>query len=433
MLPSRIRAIVLVLFLVTGAIAADRIADLRPTVILVSIDGFRADYLGTETPNLNSLAERGVHAKWLIPSFPTKTFPNHYTIVTGLYPAHHGIVANSIWDESIDAKFTSSDRSQVQNSKWWGGEPIWATAEKQGLRCAPLDWPGSEAEIKETRPSYWQEFDSKRTADERVATLLPFLDKPAPDRPRFLTLYMSEVDEAGHNFGPRSPQVHEALAKVDSAFGKLLAGLRERGIEDQVNIIVVSDHGMSSTSRKKLIFLDDYIDLKEVRIADWGPPIALNAIDGNNAALVDKLRHLRHAKVYLSADLPRRWHYVDSPRIQPVIVMPDDEWTMNSHEYMDKHADFQHGGQHGYDNELKSMRALFIAAGPSFNHAAMKPFSNVHIYSLLAALLNVHPAETDGSLDVFRNVLIRRGETEVPRPARAPWRKERDEVAVVAR
>jgi len=427
----RIR-IVLFLFVCLAAQAADRITDLRSTILLVSIDGFRPDYLGFETPNLNSLAERGVRAKWMIPSFPTKTFPNHYTIVTGLYPEHHGIVANNMWDNATGTKFAPSDREQVQNPKWWGGEPIWVTAEKQGLLTAPLDWPGSEAEIEDTRPKYWQEFDSKVPAEERVAKLLPYLDKPAPDRPRLLTLYMNEVDEAGHTFGPGSAEVREAMAKVDAAIGKLLAGLRERGIEDQVNIIVVSDHGMAPTSRKKLVVLDGYVDLKTVNIVDWGPPIALRALDGNNAALFAKLRHVPHAKAYMEPDVPGRLHYSDSPRIMPVILLPDEGWMISSHDWVEKHSNFEHGGQHGYDNVAKSMRATFIAAGPAFaSHATLAPFSNVHLYSLMAYLLNLRPAETDGSINVFKSVLVK--STAAPRRIeRAPWRKEREEVAAVS-
>lgn len=430
---NRDRALVLlVVFLASFAIAADRITDLRKTVILVSIDGFRPDYLGSDTSNLNSLAERGVRAKWLIPSFPTKTFPNHYTIATGLYPSHHGIVSNNFTDES-GARFSASNREAVKESKWWGGEPIWVTAEKQGMITAVLDWPGSEAVIEGTRPTFWREFDEKLTADERVTKLLPYLDKPAAERPRFLTLYMDEVDIAGHDFGPGSPEVKEAVRKVDSAIGKLLGGLRERGILDQVNIIVVSDHGMAPTSRKRVVVLDDFIDLKTVKVADWGPPVALRAIDGNNVALLQKLQRIPHAKGYSSSGLPARLHYADSPRIQPVMILPDEGWTVTSRDWLDKHPKWQHGGQHGYDNQYKSMRATFIAAGPAFaSHATIAPFSNVNVYALLAYVLNLRPAETDGSINNFKDVLVKRGESGVPRP-RAPWRKERDQVAVLTR
>jgi len=429
---SRVRLALFILLVCLAVQAADRITDLRPTVILVSIDGFRPDYLGSNTPNLNSLVKRGVRAKWMIPSFPTKTFPNHYTIVTGLYPAHHGIVANNMWDDAIGAKFTTSDRTQVQNPKWWGGEPIWVAAEKQGVLTAPLDWPGSETQIEDTRPTYWQEFKAKVPAEDRVANLLPYLDKPVTQRPRFLTLYMDEVDEAGHDFGPRSREVKQAVATVDTAIGKLLAGLRERGIEDQVNIIVVSDHGMCSTSRKKLVVIDKYVDLKTVDVVDWGPPIAVRALDDNNAALFEKLKRVPHARAWMAADGQPHLHFSDSARIQPVILLANEGWMISSQSWVDKHPKFEHGGQHGYDNEAKSMRATFLAAGPAFaNHATLAPFANVHVYSLMAYLLNLSPAETDGSINVFQYVLVKRSGAP-RREERAPWRKEREEVAKLA-
>ena len=428
---QRTRAlVVLVLCLVTWAGAAEKITDLRSTVILVSLDGFRPDYVGSGTPHLDSLIARGVHAKWMIPSFPTKTFPNHYTIVTGLYPAHHGIIANSFWDPTFQAKFSPGDREEVTNARWWGGEPIWVTAEKQGVRTAPVFWPGSEAPIEDVRPSYYEAFDDKRPDDVRVEKLLSLLDLPASERPRFLTLYMSDTDHAGHDFGPGTPEMRAAVEKVDTAIGQLLNGLKARGIEDQVNIIIVSDHGMAATSRKRVVVLDDYLDLKTVNVSDWGPVVSVRARDGNNAAVMAKLAHLAHAQAYLAADIPARWHYSDSPRIQPILLVANDGWLIESRDYMDKHPKFVRGGNHGYDNDDKSMRATFIAAGPAFaSHATMAPFSNVHLYSLMAYLLNLRPVETDGSINVFKDVLVKQGDRVSPHPERAPWRKERDQDA----
>ncbi len=427
---NRPRALVVVfLCLVTWANAAEKISDLRPTIILVSIDGCRPDYLGSHTPNLKSLMDRGVHAKWMIPSFPTKTFPNHYTIVTGLYPAHNGIISNTFWDPALQAKFTPSDREALAAARWWGGEPIWVTAEKQGLRTAPVFWPGAEAAIEDVRPSYYEAFDDKRPDDARVQKLLSLLDLGAPDRPRFLTLYFSDVDEAGHDFGPGSKEVKNAIEKVDVAIGQLLTGLKERGIQDQVNIIVVSDHGMAQTSRKRMVVLDDFVDLKTIQVVEWGPLVAIRARDGNNAAVIEKLRHMPHVQAYLAAEIPARWHYSDSPRIQPILLVADDGWLVQSREYLDKHPKFGNGGNHGYDNADRDMRATFIAAGPAFaSHATMAPFSNVHLYSLMAYVLNLRPAPTDGSINVFKDVLVKR--TEAPRKLqRAPWRKERNEDA----
>ncbi|HWR14467.1 MAG TPA: alkaline phosphatase family protein [Terriglobales bacterium] len=429
---SRFRKLVLavVCLFTVSLFAANRITDLRPTVILVSIDGFRPDYLNqVSTPNLHSIMQRGLRAKYMIPSFPTKTFPNHYTLVTGLYPAHHGIVANTMYDPGSDSWFRMADRSAVEDARWWGGEPIWVTAEKQGVRTAPLLWPGAQAAIEGTRPSYSQQYEKDLTSEQRVAKLFECMDLSALLRPQLFTLYLEMVDNAGHDFGPRSPQVREAVQEADNAVGLLLNGLRLRGVEDQVNIIVVSDHGMAPISTKKIVYLDDYIDPKTVQIVDGSPVLSLRPKDGNAEALYQKLKKIRHAKAYLSTAVPERWHFNDSPRITPVVVVADDEWTISTRDYLKTHP--LKGGNHGFDNSTKNMRAMFFAAGPSFQKGKMKPFPNIHIYSLLAYLLNVNPAKTDGSVEVFKSHLLPSTVRQPTRKQLAPWQKERDQYAVL--
>jgi predicted AlkP superfamily pyrophosphatase or phosphodiesterase len=190
------------------------IRDLRPTVILVSLDGFRYDYLTRYNPtNLNYLAWKGLRAKWLIPSFPTKTYPNHYSIATGLYPQNHGIIENSIYDPDFKAVFTLSNREEVQNGRWWLGEPIWVTAEKQGQKAASVFFPGTEAEIAGRRPTYWRTYDETIPNAQRVDTILSWLDLPLAERPTFLSLYFSDVDDAGHEFSPDSVETRNAVYK----------------------------------------------------------------------------------------------------------------------------------------------------------------------------------------------------------------------------
>jgi len=400
----------LLLFLLPTHLLAE-IRDLRPTVILISIDGFRYDYFGkASTPNLDSLIARGVRARYMLSSFPTKTFPNHYTIVTGLYPAHHGIIANNMWDDSLHAKFKPSDRKQLQDARWWGGEPIWVTAQKAGQKTAPLYWPGAEAPIDGVMPTYWEAWIEKHETpfDYRVNKLLSWLDLPASDRPTFLTLYFETVDKAGHDYGPDSPQVSQAIETVDRNLGLLLDGLRSRGIEDQVNIIVVSDHGMAACSRERVLMLDDYIDESTVTVVDTNPVLAIKAKDGNNAALVAKLKRAPHLTVYTRDSVPKRLHFSGNPRITPVIAVADVGWKISSHDDTAKHPERKYGGDHGYDNAAPEMRAIFLAAGPAFTpHSTLPAFPNVDVYPLLAYLLHVSPARNDGDMNVFRPVLRR--------------------------
>src|SRR3954465_12292434 len=250
--------VLLVFVFAVGAFAAERINDLRPTLILVSLDGFRPDYVDEfQTPNLHWIRDHGAHAKYMIPSFPTKTFPNHHTIVTGLYPAHHGIIANYMYDPDLGESFNKKNPAAMKDPRWWGGEPIWVTAEKQGLRTAPLMWPGAMVERTGMRPTFTEAYDQQATPNDRVDKLVSLLDEPVSHRPQLLTLYIDVVDQAGHDFGPRSQQVSEAVRQSDGGPGRLMTAVKDRGVEERVNVIVVSDHGMSSQSAKKLVFLDD--------------------------------------------------------------------------------------------------------------------------------------------------------------------------------
>lgn len=381
------------------------IADLKPTVILISIDGFRHDYLQTySAPNLQRLAARGVRAEALIPCFPTYTFPNHYSMVTGLYPGHHGIVANEMYDPGFNATFVYN-APEAKKSRWWGGEPIWVTAHKQGQRSATEFWVGSEAPIAGLQPDYWEPFDAKVPPAERVDNILSWLDLPAERRPTFLALYFDQVDHEGHAHGPGSPELGEAIKTVDGAIGKLLNGLRQRGIEDRVNIMVVSDHGMAQASPDRVIFLDDYIGLHRMRELSRNPLLTLWPPNNEIDATFKKLQRVPHLRVYRRGDAPARWHYSGNARIAPIIALADEGWTITTHEHFKSH-EFSRG-QHGYDNNLRSMWAIFIAHGPAFKAGAKLPaFPNIDIYDLVAYLLDLKPARNDGTLQVFRAVLV---------------------------
>lgn len=375
-------------------------------VILVSLDGFHPDYLARGvTPSLDSLARVGVRAEWMTPSFPTKTFPNHYTLVTGLLPDHHGIVANNMWDDTL-GRFTMARRDAVQDARWWGGEPLWVTAERQGIRTAPMFWPGSEAPIGGAMPAIWMRYDGDVPLATRVDSLLAWLTLPDALRPRFLTLYASDVDHWGHQRGPASPEVDSALARVDSMIGRLGAGLAARGMSGQVNVIVVSDHGMSATSPERLIALDDYVTMDDLTVVDWTPVGAVTPKPGKLDAVYAALRGAHpHLHVYRRGEVPARYRFGTHPRVTDLVLIADDGWTITTR---DRFASFRAGGTHGYDQTLPSMRALFLAAGPAFRQGATVPaFSNIHVYALMADILGVRPAPNDGSRDSVR-VMLRR-------------------------
>src|SRR5215471_13042289 len=359
---SCIKLLVLVVAFLPSCVPANEIRDLRPTVILISIDGFRSDYLDKyEPPNLRSLAQDGVRAQWMTPSFPSKTFPNHYAIVTGLYPQDNGIVENNVFDRSFNATLTMSNREEVKKGRWWLGEPIWVTAEKQGQKSAPYFWPGSEAEIGGVRPTYWKPYDGKVPDSERVDTVLGWLYLPSSERPTFLTLYFSDVDSAGHDFSPDSQATRNAVLKVDSEIGRLIEGLKKRGIWTNVNLIVVSDHGMATQDPKNTIVLDEMFDPGLAEKVFWTAEIVSIFPNPGKEDLIYKSlseKLTAHAKVYRKAEVPARFHYSDSPRIAPLLVLPDEGWTLTTRAKLDQQKAEGKGealrGGHGYDNELPS-------------------------------------------------------------------------------
>lgn len=380
----------------------------RPRVVLIALDGFRADYVdrpGAE--RLRELAARGVRAERMIPSFPSKTFPNHYTLVTGLTPEHHGIIANVIRDPQLGT-FRIADTLAIWEPRWWGGEPIWVTAETQGRRAASYFWPGSEAAIGGVRPTWWYRYDHARPRADRVRRVLEWLAMPADSAPAVITLYFSDTDDDGHAHGPFSAQNDSAIARADSAVGAVMDGIDRLGLRDVVNIVVVADHGMAPSSGERLIVLDDLVERSSIEVVDWTPVATIEARDGDVERVYRALKGRHpHLQVYRRGEVPARLHFNDNPRIAPIIAIADEGWTITERTALTRRGAAAYaGGQHGYDPELPSMGAVFIAAGPGIAERRTVPaFRNVHVYPLLAHLLGLRAAPSDGSLDSVRRVL----------------------------
>ncbi|MBU2279678.1 MAG: ectonucleotide pyrophosphatase/phosphodiesterase [Gammaproteobacteria bacterium] len=374
-------------------------------LILISLDGFARHYLDRyPAPALQQLIAEGTVAEAMQPVFPSKTFPNHYSIVTGLYPAKHGIVENNIYDSGFDAIFRLSLREEVANPRWWLGEPIWVTAEKQGKTAATFFYPGSEAAIRGIRPSKWQVYDGDVSNTERVQGILKWLDLPAAQRPKFLTLYFSTVDDAGHAFGPDAPQTAAAVAEVDRQIALLVEGLKQRQLYGKIDVMIVSDHGMAAVTPQNTIPLDQLFDTKQAALVLWTPEIV--SIFPKPGKLDSIYRQLQqqlpaHAKVYKKAELPARWYYQDSNRIAPLIVVPEAGWRLmqqkRQQQWLAEHSAGQISGSHGYDNQHPTMQAIFIGQGPSFAAGRTIPaFANIQLYNLMCRILGITPATNDG-------------------------------------
>jgi predicted AlkP superfamily pyrophosphatase or phosphodiesterase len=377
-------------------------------LILISIDGFRADYLDRGfTPTLRALAGDGVQARALRPVFPTLTFPNHYTLVTGLYPDHHGIVDNTMRDAML-GNFSIGNREAGSDGRWWdGGEPVWVTADKQGLRSATMFWPGSEAQIHGYRPDYRRPFDGKLEADQRVDQVLDWLDLPADQRPQFVTLYFNRVDGKGHDYGPDSSQVNEALHSTDAAIGSLVEQLKLRNLYRSTNLIIVSDHGMTAVDDSRVILLDDLIDLKSVDLITTDAVAGIDPKPGHEADIEKALvTPHEHMQCWRKAEIPKRLHYGSNPRIPALICIADDGWMIETQAALDRPNRHAMRGEHGYDNADPRMGALFIAHGPAFKRALVVPeFDNVNVYPLITHILGIKAAVNDGDLRVTQGML----------------------------
>lgn len=373
----------------------------QPLLLLISIDGYRADYLDRGlSPNLAALAAQGVRARWMIPSFPTMTFPNHYTFLTGLYPDHHGIVGNTMWDDRIQPEdFRIGMPLTIENPRWWSrATPLWLSAQRAGIRTAEIAWPAGFVRIDGTRPDLNRNFRHARTPEQETRAVIRWLRLSSARRPRFIMVHYEAVDHAGHVFGPDSSEVDRALGNVDEALGALIAALKEHGLYAYTDLVVVSDHGMAAVSPTRRIYLDDLIDLDAARVVSLGAgaevtPFPTPAGKRATAALLAPHPHLR---CWRKHDLPMHLHYGRNPRIPAIVCLATPGWLVTTHAAA--HTRWARWrGTHGYDNRAPSMRAIFVAEGPSFQRGVtVSPFANVDVYGLLAHILGVSPEKNDG-------------------------------------
>lgn len=363
-------------------------------VVLVSMDGFRWDY-GKQfnLPNLKQISREGVHANSMKPSYPTKTFPNHYTIVTGLYPDHHGIINNVFYDASLNESFSLSSNAK-NDSRFYGGNPIWNLAEQQGVKTASFFWPGSD--IDKRNPSYFKNYNGKIPYGARIDTVMKWLQLPEKQRPHLVTLYFDEPDHSGHNFGPNSPETKKAVIKMDSIMGELSRKLDQLPNGKQINLIIVSDHGMANISNDKKVAVLDYLKPEWLGYKDVINPImSLQAKAGFQDSIYNALKKVSHIKFWKSTEVPKRLHYGTNARVHDFVIEAEKGYSLVS-----KATTHIKGGTHGYDNNEKDMHAIFYAKGPAFKvDKTFKTFPNVSVYPLIAHILGLQIGEIDGKLN----------------------------------
>lgn len=382
-----------------------------PYVVVLSMDGFRWDYPDRyNTPNLDQIAGTGVKAVSLQPSYPSKTFPNHYSIATGLYPDHHGIVQNSFYDPDLDRVFRMGDRSAVRDSIFWEGEAIWETAEKQGIRTASYFWVGSES--NETyRPEYRKYYESGLPYSQQIDTVMHWLRLPLAGRPRLVMFYFDEPDMTSHTFGPESEETRVVVERLDSLIGIITRKLKqvERKENIRINLVIVSDHGMGAIPEGNTVFLEDILNLTRIKRINGGSPVL--TLEPDPAYTDEAFRLLNataHVKVWKRSEVPVHYQYGTHRRIPGLVVEADSAYGLEiRRKAKDERQKNEYSlGTHGYDPWNTDMHGIFYATGPAFKENFVQPtFENVAIYSLLAHILKLTPAKTDGDLNTIKGVL----------------------------
>ncbi len=387
----------LIIILLVGMTAcSEKQQSVDQYVVMLSMDGFRWDYTSrVYTPNFDRIASQGVKAA-LIPSFPTKTFPNHYSIATGLYPDHHGIVMNSFYDEPTGRYYAISNTEAREDGYFYEGEPIWVTAEKQGVVSGSYYWVGAEAEIKGYLPTYTKKYDHDFPYSQRIDSVIAWLQKPIYERPRLVMWYFDEPDHTGHVYGPDSPELDSLIVVLDSLLGVFLDKLEKLPIADKVNVIVTSDHGMANVSNKRRVVLEEHLNMDWVRELQGGNPnynILLK--EGYIDSAYHSLAQVKGIHVWKRGQVPERLHYGTHPRTLDLIVLADSGWSV-----VPGLNDSVSGGTHGYDNANTDMHAIFYGFGPAFRKDLISPpINNVDVYPLICKILGLEPARMDGKLE----------------------------------
>ena len=392
------KAILTLILTITALLSASSKND--QVTVIISLDGFRWDYTQWyDTPFLDRMAEEGVEAA-LIPSYPSKTFPNHYTLATGLYPDHHGIIGNKFINRATGKKFSLSNREVKHDAHYYGGEPIWLTAQRQGLRTAVFYWPGSDVAVQGKYPDKYFNYDQepRLTFGQRIDGILKQLRRPEAKRPQLIMAYFEQPDHNGHVYGPQAKQTRIAVMEIDKLISNLYERIQKLPISDKVNFIVVSDHGMTLTMPEKHINARQYLKKEWYYDIEGDAPANVYARDGYADSICQALQGVDHIRVWHRSEVPYYLHYGTNENVGDVVIDTELGWL-----FSDKKAEY--GGTHGYDPSYNDMHALFRAVGPAFKHISLPHFPNVDVYPLLCHLLGIEPAPNDGSLNIVKRML----------------------------
>lgn len=381
----------------------------KPYVLLISFDGFRWDYLNRGlTPNIDKLIQNGSRALSFQPCFPSKTFPNHYSIITGMYPENHGIISNIFNDIKENKLYRLGDSAQVRNAEWYLGEAFWETAERNGIKTASYFWPGSEVHLSYRHPTYFKEYNKQTPYKTRVEGIINWLKLPQNERPHFLTLYFEATDDAGHDFGTSSAEVNKAIHILDSTTAYLIKSLEEINFLDSLNIILLSDHGMTDTPKEKIINIESLIKDQKFKIVETGPVMKIDCKPEQVDIIYNHLKKQeKNFKVYKKENIPDYLHYSHHPFISPIIIIADLGYSLIDNRAQKRGLDDYAAGNHGFDNTEIDMHGIFIAIGKLFkSNFTTGTLRNIDVYPLLCKIFNISPrSNIDGKLENIEFIL----------------------------
>ncbi|PJA97569.1 MAG: alkaline phosphatase family protein [Ignavibacteriales bacterium CG_4_9_14_3_um_filter_34_10] len=396
-------------FLFVLFISFTLIAGEKPYVLLISFDGFRWDYLDRGlSPNIEKFYNDGIRAMSLQPCFPSKTFPNHYSIITGMYPENHGIISNYFKDIKRNQVYRLGDSAQVRNSEWYLGEAFWETAERNRIKTASYFWPGSEVHLSYRHPSYFMEYNQQTPYKDRVDGVINWLKLPKEKRPHFITLYFEDTDNTGHDFGPDSKEVNESIVRLDNIVKYLDESLKSINFRDSINIIIVSDHGMTSTPKEKIINIESIVPDFGCKFIEPGPVMKIECDINKIEAVYQKLnQNENHYRVFRREDVPDYFHYSKNPFISPIIIVADLGYSLVDNRTMKRSVEKWSLGNHGFDNHASDMHGIFVANGSMFRkNYKTGSVLNIDIYPLLCKIFDIFPrANIDGDLSRIKFIL----------------------------
>lgn len=370
-------------------------------VVMVSLDGYRWDYSKFyDTPLMDRLAADGVESG-LIPCFPSKTFPNHYSLATGLHPDHHGIIANSFLDRKNGVTFALSNGVTRDDPRFWKGEPIWLTAKRQGVKTAVFYWPGSDVAIQGEYPDLYHKYNVEKRLNlaERVDGIIKVMNAPEAERPHLVMAYMEEPDASGHAYGPQDKKTRKAVQYVDSLLNVLYDNLMSLPYASKIDFLVVSDHGMAFVTPERIVTIRDKLKPEWIEAIEGDMPANIYCRPQCADKVVAALKDVQHIRVWKKNEVPAMYHYGTNEYCGDVIVSPDLGFVFTDN------VSGKAGGMHGFDPNYNDMHALFRAVGPDFKHANHPHFPNTAIYPLVCHLLGITPAPNDGTLDDVKDII----------------------------